>query len=64
MPEEGDDLLTTAEVAKRLRVSQDAVQRWVRFDQIRYIRLPGGRLRIPRSEVERLLRQQGPDTDP
>lgn len=52
-----DDLLTTAEVAQMLRVSQKTISRWVRLGDLQAIRLPRGQLRIRRSEVERLLRE-------
>jgi excisionase family DNA binding protein len=49
------DLLTTAEVAKLLRVAQSTVQRWVQLGQLSAIRLPSGGLRIRRRDVEKLL---------
>lgn len=56
-----DDLLTSAEVARMLRVSPATVARYVRLGQVRAIRLPSGQIRIRREEVERLLREEGPD---
>lgn len=54
----GEDLLTTAEVAERLRVSRMTVSRWVRAGQIRAIRLPGGRaLRFHPADVDAILAQ-------
>jgi excisionase family DNA binding protein len=55
---------TTAQVAQRLGVSQSTVQRWASLDLIRYYRLPSGRLRISRAEVERLLKERGPELPP
>jgi excisionase family DNA binding protein len=55
---------TTAQVAQRLGVSQSTVQRWASLDLIRYNRLPSGRLRISRAEVERLLKERGPELPP
>jgi excisionase family DNA binding protein len=52
-----DDLLTTNEAARMLRVSRATVTRWVRLGQLRAVRLPSGGIRIPRKEIERLLRQ-------
>jgi excisionase family DNA binding protein len=52
-----EKLLTTAEVAKMLRVSRSTVHRWAQLGQIKTIRLPSGTLRYSREEVERLLRQ-------
>jgi excisionase family DNA binding protein len=40
-----------------LNVSHGAVTRWIRLGQIRYVRLPGGTYRIPREEVDKLLRE-------
>jgi excisionase family DNA binding protein len=57
MSEEKGKLLTTAEVAKMLRVSHSTVTRWARLGQIRTLRLPSGKFRYSREEVERLLRQ-------
>ena len=50
-----DELLTTAQVAELLSVSQKTVARWARLGQIKAVRLPSGQLRIRRSEVDRLL---------
>jgi excisionase family DNA binding protein len=52
-----DEMLKPRDVAKMLNVSHSTVTRWVRLDQIRYVKLPGGTYRIPRSEVEKLIRQ-------
>jgi excisionase family DNA binding protein len=54
---EKPELLTTAEVAKLLRVSQSTVQRWISLGQLPAIRLPSGGFRIRREAVERLLRE-------
>jgi excisionase family DNA binding protein len=48
-------LLTAREVAEALRVDTATVQRWARTEQIGCVRLPSGRLRFPRAEVQRLL---------
>lgn len=40
------DLLTTAEVAARFRVTPAAVTRWARLGYIPAIKLPGGRGRL------------------
>jgi excisionase family DNA binding protein len=49
--------LSTGEVAKRLGVARSTVSRWISLEQIRYVRLPSGHYRIPRTEVEKLLRE-------
>jgi 8-oxo-dGTP diphosphatase len=50
------ELLTADEAAELLRVSGTTMRRWARLNLVRSIRLPSGQIRIPRSEVERLLR--------
>jgi putative resolvase len=52
-----EKLLTTSEVARILNVTRHAVDKWIREGRMKAIRLPGGRYRIPESEVERLWRQ-------
>lgn len=51
-------LLTTREVAERLRVSPETVLRWTRADKLRAIRLPGGALRYREAELEAWLAAQ------
>ncbi|TMC09413.1 MAG: helix-turn-helix domain-containing protein [Chloroflexi bacterium] len=50
-----DDLLTSAEAAQMLRVSQKTIARWVRLGHLAAIRLPSGQLRIRRLDVQKLL---------
>jgi excisionase family DNA binding protein len=57
------EFFTPAEVAKILRVSPGTVARWVKLDQIRAVRLPSGHYRIPREEVDRLLREARRDPE-
>lgn len=47
-------LLTPGEVAKRLGVSPKTVTRWFHDGTIAGFRTPGGHLRIPEYEVERI----------
>ena len=54
-----DELLTTAEAAQMLRVSQKTIARWVRLSQLEAVRLPSGQLRIRREDVEKLLKRDG-----
>jgi excisionase family DNA binding protein len=54
-----EELLKTRDVAKLLNVAHSTVTRWIRLGQIRYVKLPGGTYRIPREEVEKLLRRDG-----
>ena len=47
----------TVEVARMLGVSAFAVWRWCKTGKIKAWKTPGGHYRIPREEVERLLRE-------
>jgi len=48
-------LLTVSEAAKLLRVSPLTVRRYIYSGKLRAVKTPGGRNRIPLSEVERLV---------
>ena len=52
-----DDVLTVAEVARRLRVHPVTLRKWLRAGKVRGVRLGGTKTgwRIPASEVTRLL---------
>ena len=60
MSEDAEEYLTTSQVARLLQVDIDTVGRWARLQQIRAVRLPSGHWRIPKSEVDRLVRQGKP----
>ena len=47
--------MTVREVAQLLRVSESTVRGWRAGGKIKMIQLPGGTLRIPKEEVERLV---------
>ena len=49
-------MLTCPEAAKELGVSADTVRRWVKAGTIAHVVWPGSRPRIPRAEVNRLLK--------
>lgn len=51
----GDRLLTPAEVASLFRVDAKTVTRWASADKIGSIRTPGGHRRFRESEVRALL---------
>jgi excisionase family DNA binding protein len=57
-----DELLTSSEAARMLRVSKATITRYVRLGQLPAIRLPSGHLRIRRRDIERLL-QQGDENE-
>ena len=48
------DSLTTAQVAAKLQVRPRTVATWCKEGLVDHTRLPGGRYRIPRAELERL----------
>ena len=52
-----DELLTSSEAARMLRVSKATITRYVRLGQLPAIRLPSGHLRIRRRDIDRLLKQ-------
>lgn len=54
---DGDELLTTRQVAEAFRVKRGSVSRWVKDGRLGAVRTPGGRLRIRRSDVEAFLAQ-------
>jgi len=56
-PEQEADLLTVREVARRLRVDQKTVYRYIDWGLVEAIRLPGKGKRIRRTELNRLLSQ-------
>jgi excisionase family DNA binding protein len=55
------ELLTSAEAARVLRVSKSTINRYVRLGQLRAYRLPSGYLRFRREDVEKLLEELGGD---
>lgn len=50
-----DKLLTMKIACERLGVTTKTIQRWDALGKIHIVRTPGGRRRIPESEVDRLL---------
>jgi excisionase family DNA binding protein len=52
--QDNTDFYTIMELASRLRVSRDTVDRWVKGGLIAVVRLPSGHYRIPLAEVERI----------
>lgn len=55
--------LTSAEAAEMLRVTQSSISRYISRGHIKAVQLPGrrGHLRIPRSEIDRLLQIDLPE---
>lgn len=44
-------LLTVAQAARLLRVSEKTVRRWIEADRIPYLRLPSGGYRVPQGAL-------------
>ncbi len=57
MSEDYDELLRPREVAKIFNISVKTLWEWQSRGLIRAVRLPTGKLRYPRSEVDRVWRQ-------
>jgi putative resolvase len=55
-----NDLLTVTDACKLLGIHPNTLRRADKEGTIRVIRTPGGRRRVPRSEVERLLSRGQP----
>ncbi|MEM3257884.1 MAG: helix-turn-helix domain-containing protein [Thermoproteota archaeon] len=51
-----EELLRPSEVARRFGISVKTLWKWQKKGIIKAIRLPTGKLRYPKSEVERLWR--------
>ena len=54
---DGEEMLTTSEAGALLGVDRHTIARWVRLNQMLAVRLPSGTLRVPRAEVDRVLRE-------
>lgn len=52
-----DEYVTTGEAARMLGVNPTTIIRYTITGKLQVVKLPGGHRRIPRSEVERLLRE-------
>ena len=52
-------MLSVREAADRLGVSYSALKQWIYKGTVRTVRTGGGHHRVPLSEVDRLLSQQG-----
>jgi len=54
-----EELLRPKDVARRLGISVKTLWVWQKKGIIRAVRLPTGKLRYPKSEVERILKEMG-----
>lgn len=50
--------LTVQQFADDFQVQPETVLRWIKRREIEAVQLPGGRYRIPASEVDRLLQRR------
>jgi excisionase family DNA binding protein len=55
-----ESLLTSEEVAAAVRQDVNTVQRWARDGLVPAIKLPGGRWRFRREDIEAILRGESP----
>jgi len=51
-----EELIAPKEACRMLDVSASTVRRWAYQGKIRYVRLPSGRLRYYRSDIEKILK--------
>ena len=58
------EYLTVDEVAKRLRVSKQAVYNWITDGRLKAVRVAGKAIRIPVSSVLAILEPVQPDEPP
>ena len=64
MTEAPPEYLTTRQASARLQVTEDTVRRWLRAGRLRGRRLNDrAGYRIPRDEIERVLREGFPEDD-
>lgn len=53
-------LLTVAEVAERLRMTDETIHRWARDGKIPFVQLPSGIKRFRREDIEAIERGEYP----
>ncbi|MBS7288555.1 MAG: helix-turn-helix domain-containing protein [Candidatus Freyarchaeota archaeon] len=57
MNEEYDELLKPKDVAKMFNITVKTLWQWQKRGLIKAVKLPTGKLRYPKSEVERIWKQ-------
>lgn len=57
-----DELLSTTDAAAIVGVTDETIRRWAEARKVAHVRLPSGRLRFRRSDVEALLAPVEPTT--
>ena len=58
-----EEYISITEAAKMLHVSRETVYDWIRKGKVKPIKLPSGRLRIPKDELVRPLNQQSAEEE-
>lgn len=56
-----DDLLTSGQAAAIVGVTDETIRRWAEDGKVRHMRLPSGRFRFRRSDIEALLEVVEPE---
>lgn len=54
------ELFHLPDAARQLGISYPTLKQWIYKRRIRTVKTPGGHHRVPRSEIDRLLFQEGP----
>ncbi len=57
-----EKLLKIPEAADLLGITSSALYEWIKAGRIKPVRLPTGKLRIPLSELDRVIAEANPDT--
>lgn len=52
--------LTTSEVAELFKISAESVRNWVRTGKLGAVKLPGGKIRFRREDIEAIERGEQP----
>ena len=52
---DNEQLLTVGEACRRLGIHPQTLRKWDREGHIRVVRYPGGKRRIPVSEIDRIM---------
>jgi excisionase family DNA binding protein len=59
-----DDLVSAAEAAAILGMSDETLRRWAEAGRIRYVRLPSGQIRFFRRDIAAILDPVEPGAEP
>jgi excisionase family DNA binding protein len=56
MKQPDEQLFTLAEVALELKISEQSLRKWIKAGRIAAVKLPNGRWRLNRKQIEEALR--------